>query len=122
MHRLPVGLTLIEAVLTPLVCLAVVIALRAGPAAVVALASVSILIIVVSWCFCTLQQSVASSKDLASPHTIATVPTVAQAALIVNELSRNGIRARAMGDSTFGFHQVRVVVTREDRELAEAVL
>ena len=136
MRRFVDGLTLIEVVLvvlTAALCLPVAVVLlqfgvgavlSAGPVIVVVLALVSIPMIVVSWCVVAAQQSVvsATADDFASPRTIATVATDFEAALIVDELSRNGIRARAMGDYTFGFNHVHVVVTREDFERAEAIL
>ena len=132
MRRLSDGLTLIEVVLTLLLMSIVILGavlLSGGTMIVFAVLCVSIPIIVISWCLLALLRSVvnASKEDLASPQKIATVPTDFHAALIVEELSRSGIRARAVGDHTFGFQvgssgHVDVLVTREDLGRAEAIL
>ncbi len=80
MRRLPDGLTLIEVVLTPLLMSIVVVGavlLSAGPVIVFAGLCLSIPIIVISWSLLSLLRTVvnASHEDLASPQTIATVPT-----------------------------------------------
>lgn len=100
-----------------------------GVVPIMALACASIPTIVFLWCFLALHRSVvsASNEDLASPQTIAIVPSDLEAAPIVDELSRNGIRASAVGGYTSGFQaeapgQVHVVVTREDSERAQEVL
>jgi len=86
-------------------------------------ACASIPAIVVVWCLLALYRSVvsASTEDPSSPQKIATVLSASEAALIVDELARNGILANVVGGYTSDFQagapgQVHVVVTREDSE------
>ncbi|MFV1966979.1 MAG: hypothetical protein ACC628_16255 [Pirellulaceae bacterium] len=62
-------------------------------------ACASIPAIVVVWCLLALYRSVvsASTEDPSSPQKIATVLSASEAALIVDELARNGILANVVG-------------------------
>jgi hypothetical protein len=136
MRRLQSGLTLIETLLTPLLCLSVLLALLLvngggpeGPVFVLTLLCASIPIVAISWSFDALQRSIvsATTQDPESLQKIATVPTDLDAALIVRELSKSGIRAIAVRGDALGLQpsmpaQINVVVTRQDLERAEAML
>ena len=67
------------------------------------------------------------ADDLDSPETLLSVPTEAEAAMIVNALAERGINAFALGGNTAGFAWespglVNVVVKRTDAAHARKAL
>jgi hypothetical protein len=137
MRQLRADLTLVEVVVTPLLCLTVVLALllaagAAGPAGRVFLLTLlcaSVPALVIAWSIGALQSSTASAvtEDSESPQTIATVGSDLEAALIVRELAGYGIRAMAVRGDSMGLQaiaprRVEVMVTRENVARAEGAL